>query len=51
MFAADNAAGLIYTARIEAIRVRMVSIVVSIQAIFLPFSPSRPPDKPRGLSM
>ena len=46
-----TAAGLMYAARIEAIRVRMVSIVVSIQAIFLPFSPSRPPDKPRGLSM
>jgi hypothetical protein len=38
-------------ARVEAIRIHMVSIVVSIQAIFQPFPPSRPPDKPRGLSM
>jgi hypothetical protein len=40
-----------FDARVEAIRIHMVSIVVSIQAIFQPFPPSRPPDKPRGLSM
>jgi hypothetical protein len=29
----------------------VVSLVVSIQPVFLPFSAPRPPDKSRGLSM
>jgi hypothetical protein len=40
-----------FTLHSVQIRGTMVSIVVSIQAIFRPFPPSRRPDKPRGLYM